>query len=278
MEIGFDETMSNMRKALYNIRLLDELGEKKTIIHKVHPLAKLVTTIIFLITVLSYTKYEISALMPLVLFPVVLISLSQIPVRPIINRILIILPFVIGISIFNPLLDHMPLLYIGGITISGGWVSFISILFKCILTITATLILIATTGMNKITWALRILKVPKLFVMQLLLTYRYICVLIEVVMTTTTAYSLRSPFKRGIRFKDWGSLTGQLLMQTIERAHRIYVSMCCRGFQGEYNTDNNLKIKLNDIMYSILWILFFVVVRFINIPKLIGLIMTGVIK
>lgn len=270
--------MSNMGKALYNIRLLDELGEKKTVIHKIHPFAKLVTTIIFLITVLSYKKYEISGLTPLVLFPMVLISLGEIPVRPIINRTLIVLPFVIGISIFNPLLDHRPLLYIGGISISGGWISFISIMFKCVLTVTATLILIATTGMNKIALALRILKVPKLFVMQLLLTYRYISVLIEEVMTTTTAYSLRSPFKRGIRFKDWGSLTGQLLIRTIDRAHRIYVSMCCRGFQGEYNTDNNLKINLNDFIYSILWVLFFVVVRIINIPKIIGLIMTGVIK
>ncbi|MEK6265235.1 MAG: cobalt ECF transporter T component CbiQ [Clostridium sp.] len=270
--------MANMGKVLYNIRLLDELGEKKTIIHKVHPLAKLVTTIVFLIIVVSYKKYEISGLTPLVLFPMVLITLSDIPVRPIINRTLIVLPFVIGIAIFNPILDHTPMLYIGSISISGGWISFISIMFKCVLTVSATLVLIATTGMNKIAMALRILKVPKLFVMQLLLTYRYISVLIEEVMTTTTAYSLRSPFQKGIRFKDWGPLTGQLLIRTIDRAHRIYVSMCCRGFQGEYNTDNNLKICLNDFMYTVLWVLFFVIVRYINIPKLIGVIMTGVIK
>ncbi|MFT5875711.1 MAG: cobalt/nickel transport system permease protein [Clostridium sp.] len=270
--------MSNMGKALYNIRFLDELGEKKTFIHNIHPLAKLLTTIIFLITVVSYSKYEISGLMPLVLYPIILITMADIPVRPIINRTLIALPFVIGIAIFNPLLDKRMMLSIGCIAISAGWISFISIMIKCILTVTATLILISTTGMTKIALALRILKVPKLFVMQLLLTYRYISVLIEEVMTTTKAYGLRSPFKRGICFKDWGSLTGQLLIRTIDRAHRIYVSMCCRGFQGEYNINDNPKVNLNDFMYSILWVLFFVVVRSINIPKLIGLIMTGVIK
>jgi cobalt/nickel transport system permease protein len=270
--------MANMGKVLYNIRLLDELSEKKTIIHNIHPIAKLITTIIFLIIVVSYNKYEISGLTPLVLFPIVLISLSDIPVKPIINRTLIVLPFIIGIAIFKPILDKAPLLYIGSVSISGGWISFISIMFKCILTVSATLILLATTGMNKIAMALRILKVPKLFVTQLLLTYRYITVLIEEVMRTTTAYSLRSPFKRGIGFKDWGSLTGQLLIRTIDRAHRIYVSMCCRGFKGEYNTDNNLKLCLSDFTYSILWVLYFVVVRTINMPKLLGVIMTGVIK
>jgi cobalt/nickel transport system permease protein len=270
--------MANMGKVLYNIRLLDELSEKKTIIHNIHPIAKLITTIIYLIIVVSYKKYEISGLTPLVLFPIVLISLSDIPVRPIINRTLIVLPFVIGIAIFNPILDKAPLIYIGSVCFSGGWISFISIMFKCLLTVSATLILLATTGMNKIAMALRILKVPKLFVMQLLLTYRYITVLIEEIMRTTTAYSLRSPFRNGIGFKDWGSLTGQLLIRTIDRAHRIYVSMCCRGFKGEYNTDNNLKICLSDFIYSILWVLYFVVVRTINIPKLLGVIMTGVIK
>ena len=270
--------MSSMGKILYNIKFLDELSEKETVIHNVHPIAKLLTTIIFLITVVSYRKYEISGLTPLVLYPIILITLADIPVRPIINRTLLVLPFVIGICIFNPLLDNRTMLTIGSISISGGWISFISIMIKCVLTVSATLILIATTGMNKIALALRILKVPKLFVMQLLLTYRYIAVLIEEVMRTTTAYSLRSPFHKGIRFKDWGSLTGQLLIRTIDRAHRIYVSMCCRGFQGEYNTNNNFRMNINDFIYSILWVSFFVVVRFINIPKLIGLIMTGVIK
>ncbi len=54
--------------------------------------------------------------------------------------------------------------------------------------------------------------------------------------------------------------------------------MYCRGFQGEYNTNSNLKMNLNDFLYSILWVSLFIIVRFINIPKVIGLIMTGVIK
>ncbi len=205
-----------MEKSLYNIRYLDELSEKITIIHNVHPLAKVLTTIIYLIIVVSFSKYEISGLIPLILYPMTLIILADIKITMIIKRLLVVLPFVICIGIFNPLLDHTSILIIGNIYISGGWISFISILIKCALTVAASLILIATTGINKIALSLRLLKVPKLFIIEFLLTYRYITVLIEEAGRITRAYSVRSHIQKGIRFKDCGYLIGQLLIKTVD--------------------------------------------------------------
>lgn len=267
--------MANMIRSLYNIRLLDELAEKDTVIHRLHPLSKLLVTVGYLIAVVSCGKYEIGALMPLIFYPVVLIALAEIPALPVLRRALIAAPIAIGIGIFNPILDYKPLVVIGGISVSGGWISFMSILIKCMMTVTAALLLIASTGMNNIAAALRALGVPRLFVMQLLLTYRYISVLIEEAARTTRAYSLRSPYEKGIHPRDWGSLTGQLLMRTIDRAQRIYQSMCCRGFQGEYNMGNVKKASLRDGVYTLLWILFFTLVRYFNIPALIGFLTTG---
>lgn len=79
---------------------------------------------------------------------------------------------------------------------SRGWITFASILLKSLLTITAALILICTTGMDKLAAGLRMLKVPRLFVLQLLLTYRYISVLIEEVSRSIRAYKLRAPSKK----------------------------------------------------------------------------------
>lgn len=269
--------MSKILKALDEIRFLDDLGEKTSLIHEVHPLAKLMTTIAFLITVVSFSKYEISGLIPMLLFPVVLIILSDTPTLPILKSALIALPLVVGVGLFNPLIDQKTMLTLGTISISGGWISFASILLKGGLTISVALILIATTGMNKIALALRLIRVPKLFVVQLLLTYRYITVLLEEVSRTMIAYSLRSPYQKGIKFKDWGPLTGQLLSRTIDRAGRIYTAMCCRGFEGEYKSGQSLKMKRGDVLYTLCWIAFFVLVRRFNLSKLIGFIMTGVL-
>jgi cobalt/nickel transport system permease protein len=50
------------------------------------------------------------------------------------------------IGIFNPLIDRDILISLEGIDISGGWVSFVSILIRFVLTVGAALTLIAVTG------------------------------------------------------------------------------------------------------------------------------------
>lgn len=131
--------MSNMVASLYDIRLLDELAEKKTVIHKIHPLIKVLTTILYLIIIVSFDKYELSGLLPLLFYPVIVIALADLPLVPLLKRMLIVLPLIIGIGLFNPLFDRSPLVVLPWIQISGGWISFLSILLKGVLTILASL-------------------------------------------------------------------------------------------------------------------------------------------
>ncbi|MEW6661310.1 MAG: cobalt ECF transporter T component CbiQ [Bacillota bacterium] len=267
--------MVNMMELLNNIRLLDELAGKRTNIHQIHPLMKVLTTLMFLFVTVSFDKYQLSGLLPLIFYPVVVITLADIPVVPILKRMLFVMPFIIGIGVFNPFFDTNPVVILPWIQISGGWISFFSILVKGSLTILAALLLIATTGITRVASALRMMRIPKVFIMQLLLTYRYITLLIEEVGRALCAYSLRSPDTKGIKISNWGSLTGQLLMRTLERAQRVYHSMCCRGFTGEYRISKQNKMMIGDIAYFAGWSLFFVIVRFINIPAFLGLLMTG---
>lgn len=265
-----------MIASLYNIRLLDELAEKRTIIHDVHPLVKVLTTCFFLVITVSFNKYELSGLLPLFFYPVIVLALADIPLVPLLKRLVIVSPFIIGIGLFNPLFDHNPVVTLPWIQISGGWLSFLSILTKGVLTILAALLLIATTGMTRIAAVLGMLRIPKVFILQLILTYRYISVLIEEVGRTLRAYSLRSRGEKGIRFGDWGSLTGQLLIRTMDRAQRVYYSMCCRGFTGDYHAGAGQRIRVYDIIYLTGWSLYFVAVRYFNIPATLGSLITGV--
>ena len=75
---------------------------------------------------------------------------------------------------------------------------------------------------------------PKLLVTQFLLTYRYLTLLLEQADTMAQAYILRAPKQKGVHFKVWGSLAGQLLLRSIDRANNLYDSMLLRGYQGEY--------------------------------------------
>jgi len=250
--------MSKIVDSIYNIRQLDDLARKDTAIHRIHPVPKLLVTIVYLIVVTSFGRYEISGLFPLVIYPMVLVLLAEIPAAVIFKRLLMVEPLIIGIGILNPLFDPR------------GWITFASIMIKCGLTVTACLVLVSTTGLDKIAQALRKLKVPGIFVLQFVLTFRYISLLIEELARMVRAYSLRAPQQKGVRLKDSGSFVGQLLLRTYDRAQRVYDSMKLRGFAGDYRSYAKTRVTWDDIIFLLSWISFFIIARLFDIPGLLG--------
>ncbi|WP_094605981.1 Energy-coupling factor transporter transmembrane protein EcfT [Sporomusa silvacetica DSM 10669] len=259
-----------------DLRYLDALSNQNTFIHRLNPCVKLIAALSFIIAVTSFAKYEITGLLPFFLFPAVLLSLGNLPAAPIFKRLLLVAPFVLFIGIFNPLFDHTPITKIGAIVITGGWVSFFSITIRLCLTITTALILVATTGIDAIGSALLRIGVPKIIVVQLLFMYRYLHVLVEEFVRSTTAYSLRSFHGDGVQFRAWGSLLGQLLIRSIDRANRIYQSMLCRGFDGEVRLMRTSTLTTSDIGYLTFWMVFFVLIRCFDVPELLGKLLMGV--
>jgi cobalt/nickel transport system permease protein len=265
----------NIGQAIHEMRHLDELALRESVIHSIHPLSKLLTTLVYLVVLASFDNTEISSLMPLWIFPIFIFAFSDTPMMPIVSRILFVLPLIIGIGVLQPFFDHRVMI-IGSLELSMGWVVFLGLLIKSILILSTTLLLIATTGINKLAMALRIMKVPKLFVLQLLLTYRYISVLGEELYRMQRAYFLRATGQKGIHRGAWGSFLGQLLLRTFDRGHRIYQSMALKGFVGEYYSGTEIRLKMRDIFYFICWSSLFLIVRFYNIPMVLGTWVVGV--
>jgi cobalt/nickel transport system permease protein len=262
--------MSNKLHSFYNIRTLEELSEQETSIHNINATVKVLITLVFLIITISFDKYELSAIVPLIFYPIIIMSLGDIPLLDLTKRTIIAMPLILGVGIFNPVFDTAPMISLSWINISGGWISFISIVIRGILTILGAQLLIATTGMTQIALALRSLKVPKIFVMQLLFTYRYIFIFVEEIGRTTRAYSLRSYKSNGVKFSEWGSLVGGLLIRTIDRAERIYQAMNARGFTGEYYIGKENKLKTQDVIYFLGWSAYFLFIRYYNVAEIIG--------
>jgi cobalt/nickel transport system permease protein len=259
------------------MKLLDALARKETAIHGIHPVVKLLTTVIYLTVIISFGRYEVSALLPFIIYPVLIFIYAELPVIPFIKRMLVIEPFIIGVGILNPLFDNHSI-NLGGIVVSAGWITFLSIFIKGGLTALVGILLIATTGMDKLAAAMRMLKIPKIFVLQLLLTYRYISLLTEEVLRMLRAYFLRAPGQKGVHLNAWGSFAGNLLLRAFERAQQVYQAMVLRGFTGEYNAGKVQGIRLKDLAFLSGWSLFFVTARIYNIPILIGSVFTGVIS
>ncbi len=268
--------MAAIENNLFDIRTMDTLASGSTGLHHLDPRAKLITTLLFIITVVSLGKYEISMMIPFVIYPVAMVVGADLPVLYLLKKILLVSPFAVLIGIFNPLLDTRPLLDLGFLSLSGGWVSFFSILIRFALTVGAALILICLTGFNGVCMALEKLKVPAPFVVQLLFLYRYLFVLVEEASRMIRARSLRSFDSGGMRFKVFVPLLGQLLLRTLDRAQRIHLAMLCRGFDGHIRISRPMTFGYRETRFVFFWSLFFILARCYNLPVYMGNLIAGV--
>lgn len=266
--------MTRITKSMYELRYFDEAAQKDTVIHRLNPVVKLLVSIFYILAVVSFGKYEIMSMIPMVIYPVLVFNLGDLELLPVFKRSLPVLPVILLLGVSNPVLDRETVTIIGDIVVSKGLLSFTSLIIKGTLSVICGMLLIATTSVDDLSKALGSMHVPKIFIMIFLLTYRYTYVLIEEFSNINTSYSLRAPGQKGIHHKLWGPLLGQLLMRTYDRAQAVYSAMSLRGYRGEHHMGENI-LNLSDYAYLILWIAFFILIRFNNVPVMLGNIMTG---
>ena len=225
--------MSKITGTISEIHSLEEQAQQSTPLTTLHPLAKLLMTMAYIVTLMSLGKYNLLGTLFMASYPLLGFHLGQLAWREGLLRLRLILPLVACVGIANPFFDKQ-IIYICGLALQAGYISFLTLMLKGVLAVLASYLLIATTTIEQICYALRLLHLPKLLVTQLLLTYRYLTLLLEQADTIAQAYSLRAPKQKGVHFKVWGSLAGQLLLRSIDRANNLYDSMLLRGYQGEY--------------------------------------------
>lgn len=268
--------MANIENSIRGMRLLDDFAKKDTAVHNIHPLILFLVTIAYSGVISSFGKYAIMPILPFVLYPVVVFSIAKIPTKPIFKRALIVLPLILGIGLFAVIFDRSIITF-GANEYYGGWFNFASLVLRYALIVLSALLMMSTMGIEKLAYALRMIRIPKLIVLQILLTYRYISVIGEEVAKTIRAYKLRSHGKKGIHKTAWGPLVGQIILRAFERAQSIYAAMLMRGFDGNYHPGTNIKMKGKDVAYLICWIAFFAVARIYDIPTLLGNAIAGVL-
>ena len=117
---------------------------------------------------------------------------------------------------------------------------------------------------------MRQLHMPKMLTSLLLLTFRYISVLLEEVAVMTEAYHLRAPGQKGIHVSAWGSFLGQLLLRSMDRAQELYDSMLLRGFRGEFHYAQVPQCRFPGVVYTVACVGLFLFARMVNVPNLLG--------
>lgn len=220
---------------------INALGRRKDF--PVSAVAITTVTLVYLVCVLSVPVYRPQTLVWLAIYPIVVAEMAGIGFSRVFLKSLWVLPLVLLIAAFNPIYDTQTAFQVCGFTVSRGWVSFTSILLRGLLSMQAVIILIETAGFCDMCVAMRRMGCPRMLVTQMLLTYRFMSVLIEEALGMHRARQARGFGRKSYPLRDWARFAGQLLIRSSARATRIYNAMLARGFDGTLPVQGSISMN-----------------------------------
>ncbi len=251
---------------------MDREAERRGAQSSLHPLARLLVCILFTLTVVSFSRYELSGLLGMSLYLIVTGIWEDISFFKGVYRLRYLFAAVLLLGLANLFYDRRVMFYLGGLAVTGGMYSMVSLWCKGILTVYAAYFLLLTTGIERLCMALLRLGLPEGMATALLLTYRYLIVLFKEAQRMIQAYALRAPRQRGIHVRAWGSFAGLLLLRSMDRAQEVYDSMLLRGYGGApaYEGKRDGSRVLCSVCYLLFWLCAFFFLRFVPVFHLVG--------
>ena len=133
--------MSKLEQAI--IALQDMQSVRIEADRTISPVCGLVVTVAYLVAMLSVAVDHIGMLLWFAIYPILAAPWLGLTFNSVFIRSLYTLPFIAFIGMFNPVFDTAPALTVGSIVVSRGWISFISIIMRGLMSVQAIIILIS---------------------------------------------------------------------------------------------------------------------------------------
>jgi cobalt/nickel transport system permease protein len=277
-----------LNQKLGELYTLERLSSGDSPVHRLHPGVKILTTLLFIVLVVSFDRYALGRLAPFLFYPSILIALGDLPPGLLIRRTGAALPFCLFAGISNCIIERNTAFALGNLPLSFGFLSLCTLLLRTFLCVAAVLILIATTPWSRLSTQLRRFHVPLILVTLLEMCYRYIAVLLGEVQSMYTAYKLRSCGMKGIAMAHMGSFVGRLFLRSADRAERVYAAMKCRGYNPaesglygkrifSHEAGNSRLLSAENILFFVLVSLSCVLFRLFDLPALAGSLISRVV-
>jgi cobalt/nickel transport system permease protein len=121
---------------------------------------------------------------------------------------------------------------------------------KALTVVTLILVLLATAPLQVSLQAAQSLRVPRIIVLLVQLTYRYVFLLMAELGRMRLALRVRG-FRRKSSwhiYRTVGHVAGVLLVRGAERAERVSQAMRCRGFQGRFHSLAEFHTARKDLL------------------------------
>ena len=262
--------MNKIDDAIKTVHHMDYQANHNGYLNRIHPLVKLLITVTYIIFLTSIDKYHLVTTLAMSIYVILIGMIGDLSIKNALKslKVVLLLLFILGIA--NPILDRTIITYIGIVPITTGMISMFTLLLKGILAILASYFLTLTTSVEEICYTLKMIHMPNILITVIMLIYRYIIVFLKEVQRIWVAYQMRAPKQKGEHYTAWGSLIGNLMLRSIDRAQVVYESMELRGFNPDTFFIKREKIDKKSWIYFGLMIVLVIILRFVPIFEIIG--------
>ena len=202
----------------------------------VSPVARMGVVLAFLITLVSFGKYELAETVAMAVYPFSLACFEGVRIQDGVRRFWYALLPVALVGAANPYFDRSVVAVIGGISVTGGWLSFSVLLIKGLLALSVCWSVLRLVGAEGVARTFAAIHLPKQFGFVFLLMHRYLVMMVKEAERMRDAYLLRSGRHRAaLHPSAWGPFAGLLLMRSMDRAARVQEAVELRGGASRYS-------------------------------------------
>lgn len=204
-----------------------------SLLHRLPAWAKIAALVSFMLVVVATPRQAWWAYAAYAAILAVVIAVSRVPLRFLLPRMVIEVPFVIFAATM-PLVAHGPRVEVWGMSLSQeGLIGGGALLAKGTLGVLAALVLGATTELRDFLVGLQRLRVPQQLVEILAFMLRYLTVIADDLRRMRIAQQARGFRARNLRqWPTQARTVGALFVRSFERGERVHRAMLARGYDG----------------------------------------------
>ena len=239
---------------------LDEYSHSDSFIHRLEPRIKIACFFLFVFYVAFQRSCNVYAYGAYAIVMMSLVRVSRIPLAFVFRRVVSVLPFIVMIALSIPFMkagQEGATIALGSLKLSvsfEGVVLFVSIVIKACLSIIAMTLLMASTDFSQLLKAFEKLHVPGVLLMVLSFMYRYLFVIEDELMKMRLAKDSRTiGGSKWFHLKAQANMLGVLFIRAYERAEKVYLAMCARGYEGKMRTLYDAKVTLRDVLFLVIF-------------------------
>ena len=234
------------------LELTGVAGDPHSRVHRLDPRAKVLglvaVTVIGVSTPLALWPVYVGCALALVCVA----AAARVPLRQLWRRVRVVLPLVLLVGLFVPLVRTGGTAYeLGPLTVHEAGLAVLGALAaKATIGTLSAVLLGVTTSFPAILRALEALRVPRLFVLIASFMHRYLFVIVEELGRMRSALAARAYRPRHVRdAAPLGRVATAMFLRTYGRGERVYLAMLARGYDGRMPELEPLRLRAADLVF-----------------------------